>query len=271
MTQRLTGPLVGQHILVTRPAGQASTLVAGIEQLGGRATHIPFLAINPVADLSDLENIAARLETYQACIFVSANAVHSAWPTLTRHQPWPETLAGGVVGPGSARALREFGVGRVLQPERHFDSEGLLALPVFVPAQCQGKSFALIKGDGGRDLIARTLRERGAQVDEAVTYARSLDPDAVSRVAQLLQDQLSAIIVTSSESLKLFMNAAPLNLVQALSSLRIFAPHERIADVARSLGFTKTIVCSGGDDGILGFLQTYNEPSITDAPGTGTL
>ena len=115
MTQRLTGPLVGQHILVTRPAGQASTLVAGIEQLGGRATHIPFLAINPVADLSDLENIAARLETYQACIFVSANAVHSAWPTLTRHQPWPETLAGGVVGPGSARALREFGVGRVQQ------------------------------------------------------------------------------------------------------------------------------------------------------------
>lgn len=266
MRQLLTGPLVGQHILVTRPAGQAATLVAGIEQLGGRATHIPFLAINPVANLCDLENIAGQLETYQACIFVSANAVQSAWPTLTSRQPWPEKLAAGVVGPGSARVLRELGIRRVLQPEARFDSEGLLALPEFAPVQCQGKVFALIRGDGGRDLIARTLRERGAQVDEASTYERSLDTEAVSRVTALLQNQLSAIIVTSSESLKLFMNAAPLNLVQALSSLRVIAPHERIAEVARSLGFIKTIVCSGGDEGILEFLQTYNQTSLTDAP-----
>ena len=58
MPQPLTGPLVGQHILVTRPAGQAASLIAGIEQLGGRATHIPFLAINPVADLRALDPIA---------------------------------------------------------------------------------------------------------------------------------------------------------------------------------------------------------------------
>ena len=70
MPQPLTGPLVGQHILVTRPAGQAATLMAGIEQLGGRVTHIPFLAIEPASDLVDLGRIAAHLETYRACIFV---------------------------------------------------------------------------------------------------------------------------------------------------------------------------------------------------------
>ena len=271
MSQPLTGPLVGQHILVTRPAGQAAALVAGIEKLGGRATHIPFLAINPVANLSDLENIAARLETYEACIFVSANAVHSAWPTLTCRQPWPEKLAAAVVGPGSARVLSELGVRRVLQPSVRFDSEGLLALPEFAPAQCQGKTFALIRGEGGRDLIARTLRERGAQVDEASTYQRSLNTEAVSRVTALLQDQPSAIIVTSSESLKRFMNAASSDLVRALSSLCVLAPHERIAEVALSLGFIKTIVCSGGDEGILEFLQTYNQSSLTDAHGMEAL
>lgn len=275
MTQPLTGPLVGQHILVTRPAGQAANLVAGIEQLGGHATHIPFLAIHPSPDLRDLEKIADHLAEYEACIFVSANAVHMAWPTLTRRHAWPEALAAGVVGPGSARALGALGVGRVLQPEVHFDSEGLLALPQFAPAHCQGKAFALIRGEGGRDLIAATLRERGAQVDEAATYVRSLDSGAVSRVAQLMHaqshEQPSAIIVTSSESLKRFMNATPLDLARDIASVRIIAPHVRIAEVARGLGFNKVTVCPGGDEGILRFLQTYNESSLTDAPGMEAL
>lgn len=271
MAQPLTGPLVGQHILVTRPAGQAAALIAGIEQLGGRATHIPFLSINPVAELGALESIADRLAMYQACIFVSANAVHSAWPTLTRHQPWPGPLAAGVVGPGSARALCELGVSHVLQPEAHFDSEGLLALPEFAPAQCKGKAFALIRGEGGRDLISRTLRERGAQVDEAATYVRSLDTEAVKRVRDLLSDRPSAIVVTSSESLERFMKAAPLDLAQELARTCLIAPHGRIAEVARSLGFVKTMVCSGGDEGILRFLQTYNESPLTDAPGMEAL
>lgn len=271
MTQPLTGSLVGQHILVTRPAGQAANLVAGIEQLGGRATHIPFLAIHPSPDLRDLEKIADHLAEYEVCIFVSANAVHSAWPMLTCRQPWPEQLAAGVVGSGSARVLRELGVRRVLQPEVRFDSEGLLSLPEFAPIQCQGKNFALIRGEGGRDLIARTLRERGAQVDEASTYQRSLDTEAVSRVTALLQDLPSAIIVTSSESLKRFMNAASSDLARALTSRCIIAPHERIAEVACSLGFAKSIVCSGGDEGILEFLQTYNQSSLTDAPGMEAL
>ncbi|MFM8501705.1 MAG: uroporphyrinogen-III synthase, partial [Fluviibacter sp.] len=133
--------------------------MAGIEQLGGRATHIPFLAIKIASDLSDLEHIAEHLAGYRACLFVSANAVHSAWPVLTRHQPWPETLTAAVVGPGTARVLRQLGVSEVMQPEVQFDSEGLLALPFFATKHCQGSTFALIRGEGGRDLLARTLRE----------------------------------------------------------------------------------------------------------------
>ena len=272
MPQPLTGPLVGQHILVTRPAGQAASLMAGIAQLGGRATHIPFLAIKPASNLSDLETIAAHLDTYRTCIFVSANAVHSAWPVLTAHQPWPEHLAAAVVGPGTARVLGQLGVNHVLQPEVQFDSEGLLPLPFFSPAQCQGRAFALIRGEGGRDLMARTLRERGAQVDEASVYQRSLDSDAVSVTAQLMHtDQPSTMIVTSSESLQRFMGAAPDSLAQGMRQLTMVVPHARIAQCATDLGYENVVVCDGGDDGILRFLQTYNESSLTDEPGMEAL
>lgn len=260
MPQPLTGPLVGQHILVTRPAGQAATLMAGIEQLGGRVTHIPFLAIEPASDLVDLGRIAAHLETYRACIFVSANAVHSGWSLLTGHQPWPEALAAAVVGPGTARVLRQLGVSQVVQPEAQFDSEGLLALPFFSPEQCEGRDFALIRGEGGRDLLARTLRERGGRVDEASVYQRSLDPDAVISASRLMEiDQPSVMVVTSSESLQRFMGAAPDSLAQVMRRLTMVVPHARIAQSATDLGYENVVVCEGGDEGILRFLQTYNE------------
>jgi uroporphyrinogen-III synthase len=260
MSQPLTGPLVGQHILVTRPVGQAATLMAGIEQLGGRVTHIPFLAIEPASDLVDLGCIAAHIETYQACIFVSANAVHSAWSLLTGQQPWPESLAAAVVGPGTARVLRKFGVSHVVQPEVQFDSEGLLALPFFSSEQCEGRAFALIRGEGGRDLIARTLRERGGRVDEATVYQRSLDPDAVMSALRLMDtDQPSAMIVTSSESLQRFLMAAPDSLAQVMRRLTMVVPHARIAQTATDLGYENVVVCEGGDEGILRFLRTYNE------------
>lgn len=44
MPQPLTGPLVGQHILVTRPAGQAASLIAGIER---------WVGVQPASVLSD--------------------------------------------------------------------------------------------------------------------------------------------------------------------------------------------------------------------------
>ena len=272
MPQPLTGPLVGQHILVTRPAGQAASLIAGIEQLGGRATHIPFLAINPVADLRALEAIRRRLTSYRACLFISANAVQSAWPTLTAQQPWPEPLTAAVVGPGTAQVLRGLGVSRVVLPEARYDSEGLLALPFFAPDQCQGRAFALIRGEGGRDLIARTLQERGAQVDEASAYERSLHPDAIHSVQQLVcQDMPSAMLVTSSESLQRLLIAAPADLLRAIQQLPVIAPHERIAQVARASGFAQVVISAGGDEGILKFMQTYNGSSFTDAPGMDVL
>ena len=259
MRPSLTGPLGGRHILVTRPAGQAENLIAGIEQLGGRATHIPFLAINPVVDAAPLTKIANHLTDYQACIFISANAVQLAWPILTRQHPWPPTLVAATVGPGTANVLRERGVSCVVLPETRYDSEGLLALPVFAAEWCQGRAFALIRGEGGRDLIAKTLRERGAQVDEASAYERALHPDALTAVQQLMrQDLPAAMVVTSSESLQRVMMVMSEDLAHALRHVPIIAPHERIAQVARSLGFEQVMVSAGGDAGILRFLQTYN-------------
>lgn len=272
MRQTLTGGKGGQHVLITRPAGQGATLQSGIARLGGRVSHIPFLAITATTDLTALEAIAKQLKNYEAVVFISANAVQMAMPVLTREEPWPNRLAAAVVGPGTARVLRGLGVGQILMPVERYDSEGLLALPELAPNRCEGRRFALIKGEGGRDLITRTLRDRGAQVDEATTYQRSLDIAAVGALqALMVKDKPTAMIVTSSESLERFMRAAPATLASAVKQVAIIAPHERIAHCAIHLGFKDVHQCAGGDEGILTFLQTYNGSSSTGELGMDVL
>lgn len=268
----LTGPLSGHHILITRPAGQADALMAGVRALGGQATHVPFLSITPVRDPA-LALMASALTTYQAVLFISANAVQSSWSTLTNGMPWPPSLPAATVGPGTARHLRERGVKQVLMPDQQFDSEGLLALPFFAPVHCEGRSFALIRGEGGRDLLAQRLRAMGARVDEAACYQRALSPAAVPELQSLFPmgpaDQVdvdasiapSLVVVSSSESLQRLMQAMPPSLAAKFRSLPMLVPHGRIAEVARSLGFRQVMVTAGGDRGILEALRTYNQTS----------
>lgn len=258
--------LRGKRFLVTRPEGQGDRLLDGIRALGGDATHIPFLAIRPVADLSALQKIADHLSNYRACIFISANAAHIAWPTLVmgHEQQWPKDVVAAVIGPGTARTLRTHGVAQVIVPTQRFDSEALLAEPYFSEAACHGQAFALIRGEGGRDFLAQSLRARGARVDEAAVYQRDLHPDALPKLHAWIHESPApgALLISSSESLQRIMSTAPAELAAALKASAVLAPHERIAESARLMGFERVAVTHGGDEGILNYLQTYNEANL---------
>ena len=252
--------LRGQRFLVTRPEGQADRLVEGIRALGGEAAHIPFLDIEPAADMSALQAIADRLDHYRACLFVSANAVRCAWPALA-NRGWPPQLAAATVGPGTANVLHDLGVAQIVVPPRRFDSEGLLAESFFAQDQCHGQAFALIRGEGGRDFLAQNLRARGAQVDEAAVYRRRLHPAALARLADWLAAggaAPSTLLISSSESLqRVLADAEPL-LIDQLRRVTLLVPHPKIATCAQQLGFLQVLTSAGGDAGLLEALCSYN-------------
>jgi uroporphyrinogen-III synthase len=254
-----TGPLAGHHVLITRPAGQGDVLLEGARALGAQATHIPLLVITPKAD-PELVHVAARLECYRAVLFVSANAVQASWPALTGQGAWPLSLPAAAIGPGTARVLRDHGVQKVIMPERCFDSEGLMALSFFSKSNVLGQSYALIRGEGGRDFMAQTLRQRGAVVDEVASYQRRLNPDALPALHQLFeQTPPTLIVISSSESLQRLMAVVSIDLSTALRKIPLVVPHSRIADAAQALGFEVVTVTEGGDQGILDYLKSYNE------------
>lgn len=253
-------PLAGLSVLLTRPAGQADKLAAAIQGLGGRVTQLPLLAIEPITEriaVERLKTFIMALDNYDAAIFISTNAatlglewIESYWPQL------PVRLEVYAVGPGTAEILRQ-----LPWPVRCSDSgvtsEHLLALPGL--QDVAGKRIALFRGQGGRELLAETLRERGARVDYLEIYQRRVPEYSREVVLKMIEDNaINAAIATSQQILDSFVALLSLDcgLPPALQSLCVLVPSPRVRERALAAGFKQVIDAGGaGDKAVLTSLQ----------------
>lgn len=244
----MTAPLAGRTVLVTRPAGQAAALVQAIQAAGGAAYAFPALAVEAVpADA--LAGPLARLRAADIAIFISPSAAQFGIVAIRSAGGLSPATAVFAVGPGTARALAAQGVGGVVTPDGQ-DSEALLALPQL--ADVARKRVVIVRGVGGRPLLAETLAARGAQVDFLECYRRVLpQADAAPLLARWQAGGIDAVTVTSAETLANL--AALLGDAGAPLLLRtpLFAPHEKIAEAARRFGVAHVIATPGGDAGLV--------------------
>lgn len=249
--------LVGKTILVTRPAEQAARLSQLIRDAGGEPFVFPAIEIRPPADPAPVKAILERLQEFDLAIFVSPTAVARAFEYLG-HRRWPGGLQAAAVGQGSARALHAHGLNEVIAPESQSDSEALLALPAMQAVA--GKRIVIFRGEGGRELMSRTLAERGALVEFAECYRRAKpDADITPLLAQQQRQKFSAIVLTSRESLANFREMAG-EAWEAFKAIPAFVPHERIAQTAREMGMNAVHVTSGGDAGTVQAMIKFIQP-----------
>ncbi|MCF2133064.1 MULTISPECIES: fused uroporphyrinogen-III synthase HemD/membrane protein HemX [Mycetohabitans] len=157
-----------------------------------------------------------------------------------------------------------------------YDSEALIGAlaTAFAPhglTALQGRHVLLVRGDGGRELLADTLRAHGAIVQTLGAYQRRLpEPsfDAWQRVHALLADQPHAWVLTSSEGVRNLEELAREHLnrdeIVALKRAPIVTPHPRIGETARKAGFDTITVSGAGDQAIVSALRAVFSP-ITQA------
>ncbi len=244
-----TTELQGIGILVTRPGHQAELLCELIERRGGRPWRFPVLSIEGPADPAHIESVIARLSGYDIAVFVSPNAVQWGVDFIEAGGGLPAGLQLGVVGRGSARAL-EAHTGRRpdLCPVERYDSEALLALPEL--QHVAGRRIIVFRGNGGRELIAETLRRRGAHVEYAEVYRRGLpqlDPGPL--LAAWGRNEVDMVTVTSSEGLHNLIGLLGAAGLSRLQDTPLVVVSQRTADLARSLGFTRQpVIVSGASD-----------------------
>ncbi|MFA5081297.1 MAG: uroporphyrinogen-III synthase [Hydrogenophilaceae bacterium] len=251
------GALAGRGILITRPAGQAEGLAARIVELGGNAILFPTLEIGPPTDPVALSHAIGCLPDDDLAIFISPTSVERAWPLiLERHGGWPHGVTPAAVGQATARALAGCGVRHVLCAEDAADSESLLALAEL--GDMTGQRVLIIRGEGGRELLADTLRQRGARVDYAECYRRLRPAADPAPLLVLWRDGgIAAVTVTSRE---VFANLVDLLGEAGAALLRatpLFAPHPRIAAAAREWGVAEVVATPPGDAGLVSGLTDW--------------
>ncbi|AGK46368.1 uroporphyrinogen-III synthase HemD family protein [Burkholderia thailandensis MSMB121] len=271
--------------VLTRPDGQSAALAAQLAAAGIDVLDFPLIDIAPLADDAPLAEAFARLDAYALVVFVSPNAIDHALARLGAI--WPHSLPIGVVGPGSVAALARHGVApgahRVIAPrapddggEPHYDSESLFAEIVRAfdgEAKLAGKRALIVRGDGGREWLAERLREAGADVELVAAYRRvSPEPSigAWERVHALLSGAPHAWLVTSSEGVRNLQELAHEHLneaeIDALKRAQFVAPHPRIVETARALGFDRITLSGAGDERIVRAFRTLADQA--DQPAT---
>jgi uroporphyrinogen-III synthase len=243
-------PLAGIGVIVTRPARQAAGLATQLATLGATPIVFPAIAILPPSDDAALVRAHAALASYDAAVFVSANAAEYGAPGQ-----WPSNVVAYATGPGTAGALRAVGVPDVSIPLTTYDSEGLLALPAL--ADLRGKRVVIFRGEGGREHLADALRARGAHIDCVDCYRRARpESGAGGLVEALLGGRAHALTITSSEGLDNLRAIIDERALRVLQTMPTFAPHPRIEEHARAHGF-RTVRTESGDAGLLAGLLEF--------------
>ncbi len=241
----MPGPeLQGVNVLVTRPQAQTAWLSNEIRQRAGKPIALPLLEIYPLPVTHAMQQVLSQLNHANMLIFVSANAVEHG---LRHLLPLPATLQVGAIGEATAERLRIVGVQVDLVPAR-FDSEGFLAMPQM--QDLHGKIVIIVRGAGGREKLADSLRTRGAQVLYLEVYQRACPHWDVADVQAALRADV--ITVTSSEALDNLAALARLPDAESLWTKPLVVFHQRIAGRAHELGFTlKPVVTEYPGDGAL--------------------
>lgn len=229
------------RVIVTRPAAQADAWVLALSHHGIDAFALPLIAIQPPQDLAPVEDAWRRLGTHRLVVFVSPNAAEQFFLHRPADAAWPQGAMAASIGPGTTQALLRLGVpaAALVEPDadaEQFDSEALWQR--LAGSDWRGATALVVRGDGGRDWLAETLRAHGAQVEFVAAYRRAaprFEGNALQRLDEAIaQPERHLWFFSSSEAIDHLVGKRP-DTPWTLS--RALATHPRIAQRAHDCGF----------------------------------
>ena len=254
--------MTGWRLLLTRPAEECGAVAAVLAEAGIHGASLPLLAIEPLPETAEQRATVLELDRYCAVIVVSKPAARLGIELLDRYWPQPPfAQAWFSVGAATGAILADYGLD-ASWPERGDDSEALLALPRLGEALARPDPKVLIlRGEGGRELLAETLRARGVQVDILELYRRYLpDYPAGTLAATLRSERLNGLVVSSGQGL-LSLRELATDTWPEMLELPLFVPSPRVAEMARQLGVKRIVDCRGAS--VAALLAALRETAVT--------
>lgn len=234
--------MTGWRVLLTRPAEESAALAASLSEAGIFSSSLPLLDIEALPVTPEQQSVLRDLGRYCAVIVVSKPAARLAVQQL--NQSWPQ-LPWFSVGAATAQVLADHGLS-VHYPPTGDDSEALLELPALREAIAPpGARVLILRGEGGRELLAERLREQGASVDYLELYRRFLPAYEAGVLTQRIQlERLNGLVVSSGQGFLHLQALAGLDWPK-VAQLPLFVPSPRVYEMARAAGAEKVVDCRG--------------------------
>lgn len=234
---------MNKTILVTRPDPAGSELCKKIDAEGYRAIHLPTIKFAFSQNTDFLRKTITLLGEQDWIIFVSPQAVLTCVPLLREVWPiLPNNVRFAAIGKGTATVLSVAGYQSIF-PENEWTAEGLLKLPVL--QDLNGKRVAIVRGEGGREILEDHLIARKAQVTSIILYRRVMPEIDMTNYINLLKEKQIDIITSTSctgvENLKKMVGDIGW---PELQNVPMIVVSERIKKLAHELGFTSVFLAN---------------------------
>ena len=234
-------PLFGKRVLVTRPRGQARELSDRLREQGAEPIELPTIRIEEPEDIGPLREAVKNASRYRWVVFTSRNGVDRFFGELHRQSGDARRLRSAriaAIGPGTAAALRRYGIVADLVPTEHKGEALAEALLRAADPITQATPILLPRAQVARDVVPNALREAGAQVDVVAAY-RSVSPteEDAERLRQLvLGRELDIATFTASSTVSQLVDLLGEGGAEALSRLTVASIGPITTETANRLG-----------------------------------
>jgi len=253
------------RVIITRPAGDSHAWVDALQAAGYTASALPLIEVGPARHSQAVAQAWAQWLSFQAVMFVSAQAVRYFFESQPAGYTWANGPRCWATGPGTHKALLQAGVPETsidspAADAAQFDSEALWQR---VASQVKaGQPVLIVRGNDalsdaadaeadnnseqaehssaptgtGRDWLAQQLQAAGASAQFVVAYERRAPAWSAEQQALAAQAAADGTVwcFSSSQAIHHLAQAMP---SQSWAKARCIATHPRIAETARSLGF----------------------------------
>ena len=239
-------------VVLTRPQADSERLSQALQSEGFQTRIMPIMTIEAIPTAEQAP--APSLSDDRLCIFISANAVRFGLPQLGPDLARYPDLSVIAVGNKTRDTLEAEGIHAEV-PARA-DSEGLLEMPAL--SAPDSRDVVIVKGEGGRELLASELTRRGARVTEWACYRRCWPDVDVSELAEI-----GAELVFQASSGEMLSRLSELLAGEGQTDLfqsSIIVPSGRVASLATQAGWGQVILAEdASDDAFMRALKQHTQ------------
>ena len=263
-------PLFGKRIVVTRPRDQARELVDQIEEAGAEAIEAPTVTSMAPDDDTMLMEAADNPAAFDWIVFTTATAVESFLRVVMSGQNDIRSLNGVklcAIGPSTSDRLAAFGIRADLAPAEF----GIEAIADALGGGDKSR-ILIVRPDQARDVLAKELRKRGADVTDVIAYRAVPAAEIGQDIYRMLLDgKVDAVTFTSASTVRQFVELAGRDqAIDLLSTTVVAAMGPVTAEAARQLGVNVQVVATRYNvDGLVDALVEHFASGLSGEAPTG--